>query len=364
MRYASIDVLRTAAIALMVLVHFMENLGGALWKPAGFGAPLFAFLVGVSFRIWAQSQEKKGRAEADITRVGVRRGLFLFGLGLVFNFFVWLPADLFDWDVLTMIGTALVVLALARQLPSGLLVLGCWMIFVLAPFLRLEADYDSYWVDRYPDLDKTLPDILIGYLCTGYFPLFPWLLFPISGYVAGKVVFPDPADRVESEAPPSVRPLLVIGWCLVAASALLRIVRPYLPAPLTTIVKGWTMFPASPEYVTGVLGMALLLFGGLHVRLDRQQGLARFPGFLGMTRTMSQFSLSMYLLHHVLHIWPLWVYGSLYGAYTTEFWRQAMPTEWAVALTPVCLVVCYFLFRWMARRNLPSVESLMRWICD
>lgn len=363
MRHASIDILRTAAIALMVLVHFLENLAGSAWTPAGFGAPLFAFLAGVSFRIWVRSREAKGVPDTDISKVAVRRGLFLFFLGLSFNFLVWLPDDLYNWDVLTMIGTALVVLAAARNLPSELLTLVCAVLFVMAPFLRVEADYDSYWLAGYFDLDKTLSDVAIGYLCTGYFPLFPWLVFPLAGYVAGKVVFPDPADA--ADGPPSVAPLLKVGACLVAASVLLRIVGPHLPVILsTTVVKGWTMFPASPEYVAGVLGMAMLLFGGLHVVIDRRQKLARFPRFLGMCRTMSQYSLTMYLLHHVLHIWPLWVYGLTHGTSTTEYWRQAMSVEWAVALVPVCLLVCYLLFRLMARREWPSVETLMRWLCD
>jgi len=38
-RYVSIDILRTVAIVLMVVVHFMENLAGATWSPAGNGAP-------------------------------------------------------------------------------------------------------------------------------------------------------------------------------------------------------------------------------------------------------------------------------------------------------------------------------------
>ena len=363
MRQSSIDILRTVAIALMVLVHFLENLAGAVWTPAGFGAPLFAFLAGVSFRLWVLSQEAKGRAAADITKVAVRRGLFLFGLGLAFNFFVWLPDDLYNWDVLTMIGTGLVVLAFARELPGGFLAFVCGVLFLLAPFLRVQADYDAHWLEGYFDGDRTLPDIVVGYLSTGYFPLFPWLLFPLAGYVAGKVVFPDPADGERS--PPSVRPLLTLGVGLVVVSVLLRVVGPHLPDPLpTTVVKGWTMFPASPEYVTGVLGMALIAFGGLHVVIDRRQALARFPGVLAVARTMSQYSLTMYLLHHVLHLWPLWVCGSVYGTGATQFWRTAMSIEAAVALVPVCLAVCYLLFRVMARRQWPSVESLMRGVCD
>lgn len=362
MRQASIDLLRTAAIALMVLVHFLENLAGAVWTPAGFGAPLFAFLAGVSFRIWVRSQEAKGRSETDIRKVGVRRGLFLIGLGFAFNFHVWLPGDLYNWDVLTMTGTALVVLPFVRNLPAELLAFAGGMAVLISPFLRIQADYDAHWANWYYEHDGTLGDILSGYLATGYFPLFPWLVFPLAGYLAGKVVFPDPD---ESDGPPSVRPLMLWGVTFVAISVLLRVVRPVLPDPIpTTLVKGWTMFPASWEYVSGVLGMALLLFGGLHVLVDRRRKLDRVPVLLGVAKTMSRHTLSIYLLHHVLHIWPLWVVGVLTGNEVTRLWRNALPMDAAMALVPVCLLVCFAVFRVAERREWPTTETLMRWLCD
>jgi uncharacterized membrane protein len=79
-RYPTIDILRTLAIFLMVLVHFSENLSGLVWQFAGFGAPHFALLTGLSYRIWLASQERKGRSEDEISKVTTRRGLFLFGL--------------------------------------------------------------------------------------------------------------------------------------------------------------------------------------------------------------------------------------------------------------------------------------------
>ena len=64
MRLLSIDILRTVAIGMMVLVHFVENLSAGYglptldatiterpwWLPMGLAAPLFALLSGVSYR--------------------------------------------------------------------------------------------------------------------------------------------------------------------------------------------------------------------------------------------------------------------------------------------------------------------------
>src|SRR5690349_14889571 len=108
MRYISIDILRTLAIFLMVIVHFVENLSGSNFVPSGFGAPLFTLLVGVSYSLWLKSQEKRQRSDSEISKITVRRGLFLFGVGFLFNIVVWLPEDTYNWDVLTFIGAAFI----------------------------------------------------------------------------------------------------------------------------------------------------------------------------------------------------------------------------------------------------------------
>src|SRR3954453_9816994 len=147
MRYPSIDLLRTVAIGLMVVVHFTENLSGVGWMPGEFGAPLFAFLAGVNFRLWVRTQERKHVPEAAITRVAVRRGLFLFVLGFAFNVLVWLPEDTFNWDVLTMLGASLLLLTVVRNLPPPVALVMAAAAFVLGPVLRTLTDYSAYWAD-------------------------------------------------------------------------------------------------------------------------------------------------------------------------------------------------------------------------
>ena len=117
MRFASIDVLRTFAIFVMVLVHFGENLSGYVSPLTGFGAPLFAFLSAVSYYLWVQGQISRGKSQEEISKVSVRRGLFVIGIGFLFNIFVWLPEDTFNWDVLTFVGTALILLDGFRRVP-------------------------------------------------------------------------------------------------------------------------------------------------------------------------------------------------------------------------------------------------------
>ena len=361
MRLPSIDLLRTLAILLMVVVHFLENLSGVDWAPAGLGAPLFAFLAGLSHHLRGRSLEAKGVPDDAILRTSVRRGLFLFAAGVLFNVFVWLPPDVFNWDVLTMTGTALVLLPFLRRFPPPAVLALAAAVYVVTPVLRQQADYDSYWTDGYFDPDLTIPDILVGYLATGYFPLFPWLVFPLVGHVVGVYAFPphDPAAR------PPVRPLLLAGLALLAAAALMHLGYRLFDEPISDrLLIGWHMFPASPEYMAGTLGLCLVLFGTLHELIDRRGRLTRPAWALAPTGTLGRHSLSVYLLHHALHLWPLWVYGWAHADDTTDYWREALPAGVSLALVPVCLGVCYAYLRAADRWKLPTAESVMRWVCD
>ncbi len=357
MRYISIDILRAVAIVLMVFVHFMENLGGADWAPAGFGAPLFTFLVGVSYRLWLDAQHEKKRPEEEVGRTSARRGLFLFAAGFAFNVLVWLPEDAFNWDVLTLIGSALLLLCAIRDMPLLVPVTGILVALACGPVMRAFGDYDSYWTEGYFDPDWTWGQLALGYLATGYFPLFPWVAYPLAGFVTATLFF-EPGARA-----PTGRAML-FGGALVALAAALLVARPHLPEPVRgTVLKGWTMFPPSVEYTLGTLGGALFAFAALHRWLDPNG--KRFEGarVLHVAGTFSKYSLSMYLFHHVAHLWPVWAYGAVAGTTVTQYWRAALPVWTTIPLAAACLAVGYALFAWIDRTKRGSIETLMRKWC-
>lgn len=360
MRYPTIDILRTLAIFLMVLVHFSENLSNYVWNFAGFGAPHFALLTGLSYRIWLSSQERRGNSEEAISKITIRRGLFLIGLGLVFNVVVWMPEDVFNWDVLTLIGIAQLLLNWARRVPPLVLVAACLLLFGISPALRTLADFPAYWTEGYFDPDMTLSDTLLGLLVTGYFPLFPWLLYPLVGFLIGGAIHdqPDVAQR-------PWRQTALIGGSLLAVGQAAYWLGGLLPAgALTSFFTGWTMFPPTSEYVLTTVGTGLLTISLGHRWIDLNPGLNKDAWWVGVATTFSRHSLTIYLLHHVVHIWPLWIYGAYAGSEPTEFWRTAMPVSLAVTLAVVFLLLSYFLLRWMERTGRGGAEQWMRWLCD
>ena len=372
MRQPSIDILRTLAIALMVVVHFVENLSGATglnggpmagayrhwWLPTGFAAPLFTFLSGVSYHLWLRTQEARNRSDDAISRATIRRGLFLFGLGFAFNVLIWLPEDTFNWDILTLLGCALVALDVARRMPPAVVALACGIVVAASPILRAVADYPAYWSLGYYEYDVALDDVLLGFLVTGYFPILPWIAFPLAGFLLAPALFPAPGAAPAGGARPTL-----LGSALVAAAALTLLLRPYLPADLRPGTSGWTMFPAATTYVFGTLGVTILATTILS-RIADHDGAASRPGAGAWAGAISRHSLSIYLLHHAIHIWPLWAWGTAMHDNATALWQRALPASVSLGLAAVFLVSAAVLFRWMDRNRVPSIESLLRWLCD
>ena len=370
MRLLSIDILRTLAVFMMVLVHFVENLSSGYglstttvigpfhrwWLPTGLAAPLFTFLSGVSYRTWLVVQQQRGVPDETISKQTVRRGLFLIGLGFAFNIFVWLPEDTFNWDVLTFIGSALILLDLIRRMPAEVPPVLLLLVALLSPALQVLADYPAYWVNAYFNYDVTLSDVLLGYLVVGYFPLFPWLVFPVAGFMLAPVVLSEPVAADVSQPPASRLPLLLVGL-LTAGSLLLQ-----WAAPDVTGLGRWTMFPASTSYLLSMLAVAVTCLLILH-RLVDHPAQQRGDGLLAhCCRVISRHSLSLYLFHHLVHIWPLWVYGLATAGDPTAHWRTLLPVPLAATLAVVFCLVSVPLFLQIDRRGWPTVERVMRWL--
>lgn len=365
-RLASIDVLRTIAIVLMTLVHFVENLAGSWgvvdgafiganrywWMPTGFAAPTFTFLSGVSYRLWSDAQRARGRNESELSKITVRRGLFLILLGFVFNVLVWMPEDVFNWDILTLIGIATLALDVARRVPVAVTLAACGLIVSLAPPLRVLADYSTSWSSGFFEYEFIFGDVVRGCLVTGYFPVFPWLALPLAGFAAAPLIY---------DGQPARRPLL-IGGMLIAAAVGLMVARPLVPTQLVTTDRLWSMFPPTTPYLFGTVGGVMLLVVVLHRSVDGWSSGGSW--LLRVAGAMSRHSLSLYIFHHVAHVWPLWLVGFVTTGDATALWQVAMPVSaslwWAVA----CLCVMAWLAYLMDRPGSLSAESLLRWLCE
>ena len=343
-RYDSIDVLRAGAILLMVQIHFAQNLAADLhaeglltYASRALGmlpAPLFTFLAGMSLRLSLARRPADGPSAETTALRHVRRGLFLFFAGLVFATLVRMPDKVFAWDILPFIGASLLVLFALRRVPEGALALAAAAIVASSPALRIASGYAAHWPGGEVYRSAfTLSDVGWGFLVNGYFPLFPWLVFPLGGFLTARVLLAG-----ETEAARLRRALPVAGLLLVALSAVFARAGAAAQGAWLGHASPVRFYPATTPFVLKVLGLILLAFWALHLWLDRRPG-ARLPLRAFLCR-QSRFSLTTYVVHHMALLWPLALAAHLAGRPGPgEVPASLMSTGWALALAGLFVVL-------------------------
>jgi uncharacterized membrane protein len=362
---------------MMVLVHFVENLSSHYspsaagpasrehlwWLPVGLAAPLFTLLTGVSYYSWLILQRDRGIDDCTISKRTVRRGLFLIGVGFAFNVFVWLPEDTFNWDILTFIGSALIFLNLFRKIPTEVLVFGIILVAVLSPALQETSDYYAFWINGYFEYDLILSDVVLGYLATGYFPIFPWIIFPATGFVIAPILFPSTVTHSQGQRPSRLLFAACLSIGCIAASLVLQ-----QTTFLSPLIYRRTMFPASSSYLLGAIGVSALSLFALHKIVDQKEDEKKhsqtFGNLAELFRVVSKHSLSIYLIHHMVHLWPLWIYGLMTVGEPTAHWQKFASVIFSTTLALFFCALVIPIFLIIDKYRVPTIESLMRWIGD
>ena len=348
-RLLSLDILRAVALILMIQVHFVQNLSprvvctGWLYDLAvwlGYlPAPLFTFLVGLSLYLWLAREEAAGgeRSRTVISR-GIKRGVALFVTGLVFAVVIWLPKELFDWDILTLIGTAMVVILLLRKLSLPVLGLICTGLLLIAPPLRDALNYPSYWREGEYFYSFTVKEVVAGFFGNGYFPVFPWLLFPISGFMCGKMFYGAGGEKKRGMMGYTGAFFLVLAGILFALRG-------------RTGMEGISFYPASTVYVLGILGLIMVAAVILGRMFDRRQGGKDGIG-AGVCRRFSRYALALYLIHHAVHVWPMYVASAIKGSGDIEqYYGKAVSTPMALILAWVFMICADQIIKWREEKK-------------
>jgi len=366
-RLASIDILRAFSILFMVQIHFVENLSQGeppwiVWTTSKFlgalPAPTFSFLLGMSLYLWVQKKEAQGWSETNIAKSVVRRGLFLFVAGLALAFFVWLPKWIFLWDILTFLGAATVILCFCRKLSAGkFLVLGLFVVFV-SPYLRTVTNYVSHWLGGYYAYEFTMSDVVFGFLLHGYFPVLPWLVFPLMGFGVGKLLVFD------SESKPIVgRRILAIGVGFASLAWLSML----FGSPVLTrrSADSWVFsYPATTSFIATMVAVSCLSFWILNRKVDSSKVFSE--GVVGsFFRRFSQFSLTTYIIHLMILIWPLYLVAIWQGKKDVyHFYKNAVSSPIALLLAILFIFVFYWVLVLLENKRKYSFEGLLRWLSE
>ena len=363
-RVDSVDVLRALALIGMVICHYPIFLSSGEGRDAMLyffsnhllggdcGASWFVFLVGLSQVISAKKRDTE-QDKKNTSRV-VIRGLAIFVVGLLFLLIIQGYEELWDWDILTFIGATTIILLLCRKAPSWGLLLFCAIVFFMTPWLRSFIDLAPFyggkfesvrWIsDLIPNFifdpakdyqgGKTVVDNILGFFLIGQFPLLPWIIFPLIGFVVGR--------RMTQNFLAADSPFILIIGVMFAFMGLFT-------AYAGSIKPGFSMandyitplsfYPNSFSMIMFLIGVVLILFISLWRIYDANPDNAKKPGmFLSYCRQISKYSLTIYISHFALFFIPLRIVKSATGTYYLQD-LVSPPTAFVLA---VFLLILYY----------------------
>jgi uncharacterized membrane protein len=359
-RVLSIDILRGFALVCMVLVHFTLHYGTEEAADsfttfffgdvlADWGAAAFLMMMGISQVLSARRIRKP--ENRLLFKRALLRGSYLFAVGLLMLFLAFGPDRLWRWDILTLMGLATIVLFFCRFLPSWALVALCGTIAVLTPAVRGAFDIAAAWGGGFvpePFISKFLPGMSVipvndygsvwnlgrivnGAFLSGYFPVLPWVMFPIIGLVLGRRI-------VQGKLRRDVPLLLIIGGLFLCLGFGLAYAGRAQPphSVVDRLVCPVCFYPDSFSMINVQVGMSVIVFSLMYFFYDvRKKDRTKLGRMSRLFTRTSNFSLTFYFLHYMLLGWPLavlwlftgrYLYGDMMGAVPAVFCGLAAVT--------------------------------------
>jgi uncharacterized membrane protein len=315
---------------------------------AGFAAPLFLFLAGLTTAMAAASRAAKvGHREAAV--IACKRGLQIFALAFLFR----LQSQLLGWgafsnffkvDILNVMGIAITVAAVLwassdRRVVRILLFAAATAVVAMTTPLVREAAALAVLPDPIEAYIRPLPG-------RTNFALFPWAAFVFPGAIAGELIA---AAKRESEERRLQAGLLLSGVAGIAAAYALSFRPSIYPA-----ANFWTSSPTFFFIRAGVCTVLLPLASAIdrfHVFARRQWGsyfgAPDVPG--RVITTLGRSSLFVYWIHVEM------AYGGL-----ARPLKRALPLEWSLVATVVVCALLYAIVKWKDRK-MKEIELAGAW---
>ncbi len=305
---------------------------GRLMMLGGMAAPLFLFLAGVAVSLGAAAHQRRGASVADASRRVERRGLQIFGYGMLFRLQSFIlggfarPQNLLKVDILNVMGPAVALTAALWGLASS----RRGQAFALA-LATLAMSCLSPWIRQTPML-AWLPDPLEWYLRPppgqGTFTLFPWAAFTLAGGVLGVAL--DGALQSAWWRQPRLQACVAgTGLTLIAVGAWSS----YQP----TLFEGAKFWTTSPAFFAERVGLILLLVALSAAWAARPWRAATRSSAL---ETMGAGSLFVYWVHVEL----------VYGLASRPLRHQLTLEGCAVAAVGLAVVMYGLLLGWNASK--------------
>jgi uncharacterized membrane protein len=203
-RRAYIDWLRGLAVVIMIEAHTIDAWTVSdpavraltqfklLQFLAGWAAPLFLWLAGVSVSLAAAAHLRKGKSVAEASWLVQKRGWWVLGVAYLFRLQSFMLSPTASWkgllkvDILNVMGVAMAGAAWCWARGSSPRARAAWMLVPAAACVLLGQYAPGWW---WPTL---LGDRLQGYIrpvgAGGNFMIFPWAGFVFLGAWLGQVL--------------------------------------------------------------------------------------------------------------------------------------------------------------------------------
>jgi uncharacterized membrane protein len=256
--------------------HRVEHIGG-------YGAPLFLFLAGMGLALKAERKLAGGRPAPAVVREGVRRGLEVFALGLLFRLWMYAsgrwtaPRELLRVDVLNCIGLSL-ILTVAVVVPWTTRPRRMWAAAGLCAAIALLTPlaWDGAWPGWVP---RPLLAYVSGREWGSIFPIFPYAGFTAAGAAVALLI-----ERAQKRGR---EPMAIAG--LAAAGAGLVPLALFIDRVSPALYPVYDFWWTSPSYFLIKLGVLLVVLGAAYLW-------NALPGWSPL-RQMGRASLLVYWVH-------------------------------------------------------------------
>lgn len=192
-RFWEIDLLRGIAVVMMIVFHFFYDLNYFnIYKLSLYSGyfliyvyligTFFILLVGISFTL-SYSKTRKSLTKIELQLKYLKRGLKIFGLGLLITIITWIYLDegFVVFGVLHCIGISIILAYPFLHFRYYNLLLG--IVIILAGVILKNLTFDFYWL------------VWLGFTPTRFytvdhFPLLPWFGVVLIGIFIGNTLYP------------------------------------------------------------------------------------------------------------------------------------------------------------------------------
>ena len=270
MRNQHIDSMRSLAIIIMLTANttpylITSDVPFVFRAICSFAAPLFTFLSGYTFALNGSRSN------------GYLSGIYVLLSAVIVDVVAWGIPPFQTFDVLYVIALGQMVLAVMKRLPSWCLVCIALLIMILPTLLQTvyrfelsDPNWNSFRFNAY------------RWAFDGWFPIFPWLSFPIMGYLSLEW-----KNRIPANAWSSV----LTGCVFLGGFMFVSLEKSHQP-----FRDGYVeiFYPATLAYLLVAFGFCYLLLFGL------SKPLSMTSKVLDGINVLGRHSMFVYILHALL----------------------------------------------------------------